>query len=363
MASDTDRSLVSIIIPCFNSEHWVRETIESCLNQTYLNIEIIVVDDGSTDGSVEVIRRYLPRVRLETGPNRGGNHARNKGFAISKGDFIQYLDADDYLAADKIARQVQFLEETNADVVYGDLRYRRHLPDVGLSYLDRTEVSGHQPDIIEALLAFWGARVNGGAVLYRRHAIDRVGGWDETLRAAQDTDFLTSVALSGARILYQPGSQFIYRKYGDVTVSTSSLNRWLESMCQSRAKSESVLISSGRLTDEYKMALAVGYFESARACYSLDPRSSFAIYARTLGGLTRKILDLSPHFMAPESRTFVATQRILGLSIAMHVFFRLRAAINIVRSRLKRNKFLFALVLRVRGVKIEREIDRRAAAS
>ena len=225
MSVRTDQSLVSIIIPCYNSKRWVQEAIESCLDQTYPNVEIIVVDDGSTDGSLEVLRRYLPRIRLETGPNRGGNSARNRGFALSSGEYIQYLDADDYLEADKIARQVRFLEETKADAVYGDLRYRRHLPDVSLSYLDKIEVSGDQQDILASLLAFWGAQVNGGAVLYSRRAINQAGGWDETLRAAQDTDFLTSVALSGAKILYQPGCHFIYRKYGGVTVSTSSLRR------------------------------------------------------------------------------------------------------------------------------------------
>ena len=339
----------------------MQEAIESCLNQTYPNVEIIVVDDGSTDGSLEVLRRYLPRIRLETGPNRGGNSARNRGFALSRGEYIQYLDADDYLEVDKIAGQVAFLQETKADVVYGDLTYRRHLPDVSLSYLDRIEVSGDQKDILASLLAFWGARVNGGAVLYRRHVVNQVGGWDETLRAAQDTDFLTSVALSGAKILYQPGSRFVYRKYGGVTVSTSSLSRWLESMCTSRAKSELALARAGRLNEEYKMALAIGYFETARACYSLDPRASFAIYAKTLDDLVKKIMDLSPHFRATESRAFVTVQRLLGLRRATHIFFSLRAAINVVRSKLRGNAFLFDLVLRARGVKLERESDRRAA--
>jgi glycosyltransferase involved in cell wall biosynthesis len=352
-------SVVSIIIPCYNSKRWVQETIESCLNQTYPNVEIIVVDDGSTDGSLEILRRYLPHIRLETGPNRGGNSARNRGFALSSGEYIQYLDADDYLEADKIAKQVRFLEETKADAVYGDLRYRRHLRDVGVSYLDRIQVSGDQQDILASLLAFWGAQVNGGAILYKRQVISQVGGWDESLRAAQDTDFLTSVALSGAKILYQPGGHFVYRKYGGVTVSTSNLSRWLESMCISRTKSEVALARAGRLTEEYKRALAVGYFETARACYSIDPRASFAIYAKTLDDLIKKILDLCPRFRATESNVFMAVQWLFGLRLTMHLFFRVRATINVVRSKLRRNTFLFDLVLRIRGVKLERESDKR----
>jgi glycosyltransferase involved in cell wall biosynthesis len=361
MSFKANQSVVSIIIPCYNSEKWVQEAIESCLNQTYPNIEIIVVDDGSTDGSLEVLRHFLPCIRLETGPNCGGNSARNRGFALSRGEYIQYLDADDYLEADKIARQVQFLEETKADVVYGDLRYRRHLPDVSFSYLDKIQVSGVQQNILASLLAFWGAQVNGGAVLYRRQVINQVGGWDETLRAAQDTDFLTSVALSGAKICYQPGCYFVYRKYSGVTVSTSNLGRWLENMCISRTKSEIALARTGRLTEEYRAALAVGYFEAARACYSLDARASFAIYAKTLDDLIIKILDLCPHFKATdESGVFKALQWLFGFKFTTHLFLRVRAAINVVRSKL-RNTFLFDLVLRFRGVKLERESDRRPA--
>jgi glycosyltransferase involved in cell wall biosynthesis len=361
----TTQPLVSIIIPCYNAERWVQEAVESCLNQSYPNIEIIIVDDGSTDGSLEILRRYIPLIRVETGPNRGGNNARNRGFALSRGEYIQFLDADDYLELDKIAVQVEFLEKTQADVVFGDLRYRKHLPDVSFSYLSGVEVSGDQPNILASLLAFWGAQVNGGAVLYKRQVIDQVGGWDETLRNAQDTDFLTSMALSGAKMCYQPGCHFIYRKYGRVTVSTSSLSRWLEAMRMSRTKSEVALSRTGRLTEEYKSALAVGYFETARACYSFDPGASFSVYANSLDDLLNKILALCPHFKATdESRAFKALQSLFGFKFATHLCLRIRAAINVVKSSLKsrlRNTFLFDLVLRIRGVNVERESDRRLA--
>jgi glycosyltransferase involved in cell wall biosynthesis len=362
MSFTTSQSVVSIIIPCYNARLWVQEAVESCLNQTYPNVEVIVVDDGSTDGSLEVLRRYLPRIRLETGPNCGGNSARNRGFALSRGEYIQYLDADDYLETDKIARQVRFLEETQADVVYGDFRYRRHLPDVSISYLDSIEVRGDQQNLLASLLSLpW--FINGGAVLYRRQMVNRVGGWDETLRAAQDTDFLTSVALSGADIRYQPGSRFVYRKYGAVTVSTSSLSRWLENMCISLKKSQIALASTDRLTEEYKSALAAGYFEVARACYSFDARASFAIFAKKLDDLINEILGLYPHFEATdESRVFAALQHLFGFRFTMHLLFRVRAAINVIRSKLRsklRNTFVLDLVLLFRGVKLDR--DKRSA--
>jgi glycosyltransferase involved in cell wall biosynthesis len=357
MVFGTNQPLVSIVIPCYNCEKWVRQAVESSLSQTYPNIEVIVVDDGSTDGSLEVLRQFLPRIRLDTGPNRGGNSARNRGFALSAGEFIQYLDADDYLEPEKISRQVSFLEETKADVVYGDWRYSRHLPDSSFSYLDKIEISGVQQDILASLLSFWW--VNGGAVLYRRQVVNQVGGWDETLRAVQDTDFLTSVALSGAKIRYQPGCYFIYRKYGPVTVSTSNLSRWVESYCTSLSKSEVALARTGRFTRVYRAALAVGHFKIAQNCYWFDARASFAVYEKSLNNIINKIIDLCPDFdAAGETRVFQLVQCLFGFGFAMHLLFRVRSAIRLVKSKLK-NTFPLRYVLGVRRKKLfQREVDR-----
>jgi glycosyltransferase involved in cell wall biosynthesis len=362
MSFKANQPLVSIIIPCYNCAKWVRETVESCLNQTYSNIEIIVVDDGSTDGSLEVLRQFVPRIRLETGPNRGGNSARNTGFALSTGEYIQYLDADDYLEPEKIFRQVLFLEETKADVVYGDWRLRRHLPDSSFSYLDRIQVTGVQQNILASLLSFW--LVNGGAVLYRRQVVNQVGGWDETLRAFQDMDFLTSVALSGAKIRYQPGCYFIYRKYGAATISTSNFSVWSENTCISLKKSEVALARTGRLTEEYRAALAVGYFKIAESCYWFEARASFTVYQKTINNIIDKILDLSPHFNAAgETHVFQCLQWLFGFRFAMHLLFRVRSAIRLVKSKLK-NTFLLRYVLGIRRERIfQREAKRHSCST
>lgn len=99
--------LVSIIIPCYNSERWVSQAIESCLRQTYQPLEVIVVDDGSTDGSLQVIQKYAEHVIILTGPNQKPSAARNKGFAVSTGDYCLFLDADDYLAPDTVEALVE----------------------------------------------------------------------------------------------------------------------------------------------------------------------------------------------------------------------------------------------------------------
>ena len=100
--ADLMKPFVSILIPCFNAERWIGIAIESALAQTWRMREIIVIDDGSTDGSREIIRSFGDRIRFEARPNRGGNATRNQLLALSRGDWLQYLDADDYLLPEKI---------------------------------------------------------------------------------------------------------------------------------------------------------------------------------------------------------------------------------------------------------------------
>jgi glycosyltransferase involved in cell wall biosynthesis len=109
--SITKAPSVSILIPAFNAQEWIRDTLLSATGQTWEPKEVIVVDDGSTDQTLEIARRFeSDSVHVITQENQGAASARNKAFTLSQGDFIQWLDADDLLAADKIAKQMQALD-------------------------------------------------------------------------------------------------------------------------------------------------------------------------------------------------------------------------------------------------------------
>jgi glycosyltransferase involved in cell wall biosynthesis len=313
--------LVSVIIPCYNAERWVHEAITSCLQQTYRPIEIIAIDDGSTDRSPDLLRSFGEKIRWESGPRRGACYARNRGFSLSGGRYIQFLDADDYLLPEKIERQVSFLEETGADVVYGDWRHQYLQPD-GRSVLGEVQVSGIQDDMLEALLGgWWSANMT---LLMRREVVPRCGGWDEALGAGQDRDFFISIALSGADIRYQSGCYSVYRRYGDVTVSTASLQNWLDNQWRLLSKAESKLEGSGRLSARYRQALAQSYFYIARNYYDID-RSK---YAQVL----RKAISLYPGFRPEGSRFYRWVQRMLGFELADNLASRKRKIWGALRS-------------------------------
>jgi glycosyltransferase involved in cell wall biosynthesis len=104
---------VSIVIPCWNAEATIADAIDSALAQTHPRCEVVVVDDGSTDGSAAIIAGYGTRIVALHGPNRGGNAARNRGIAAARGDWIQLLDADDLLEPDCVAAKLAFVAETS----------------------------------------------------------------------------------------------------------------------------------------------------------------------------------------------------------------------------------------------------------
>ena len=271
--------LVSIIIPCFNAEKWLKEAIESCFQQSYSPIEVIVIDDGSRDGSLEIIKSYDRRLIWQTGQNRGGNYARNRGMELSKGAYIQYLDADDYLLPDKIERQVNFLEKTDADIVYGDVNYQYHLPNrkIVQEPVNICGFSGNHQDMLQSLLVY--GCLPPIAYLFKKSAVVNSIRWDETLKCGQDRDFLISLLIKGAKIIYQPGCYSIYRKYGNVTVSTSNKVLLVESFCIILAKSEVQLAEAGKLEPKYQKAIAESYYLMTKE-YSQD--INFPCYCRLI---------------------------------------------------------------------------------
>ena len=113
--------LVSVIIPNYNYERYIQKCLESVISQDYPNIEIIVVDDGSTDCSIKVIEKYFPRVVLIQQENQGVSSARNAGILKSSGEYVAFIDSDDFWDPTKISKQMKFLLDAKADLVYSGI--------------------------------------------------------------------------------------------------------------------------------------------------------------------------------------------------------------------------------------------------
>ena len=298
-------SLVSVIIPCYNAEKWLAEAINSVLAQTYTQIEIIVIDDGSSDGSLNIIKSYDDKIIWRTGKNQGANKARNLGFAVSQGDYIQYLDADDYLLPDKIAKQLQCLQTTSADFVYSDWRYQHHLEN-GEIHLSEVQVCGDKDDYLQSLLANdrWS---NLAPISFGRSILQNIA-WDETLSAAQDRDFLFSVMIAGAKPIYLSGCDSIYRTYPSATVSTGSKLRWIEAHCEVMEKAEKQLRQKNLWNSGYQQALANSYLEMGKE-YLYSPYHSYnktntKISFNDYAAILDKVYKLAPNLLLQGKSAF-----------------------------------------------------------
>jgi GT2 family glycosyltransferase len=213
----TSAPLVSVIIPCYNQGHFLGAAIESCLRQTLRDIEVLVVDDGSTDGTEFVARAAADRdarVKVTSGPNAGLGAARNRGLAQAQGQYVNFLDADDLLLPTKLERQLDILESSpDVGLVLCDVQLvdgnDRPLP--GRLRLDRIE---HPDGVFEALLE--AGLFPPHVPLVRSELVARAGGFIEDRTLAGHADYLLwlTIALQGARVATVPESLAAYRQTG-----------------------------------------------------------------------------------------------------------------------------------------------------
>jgi glycosyltransferase involved in cell wall biosynthesis len=204
--------LVSVLIPCYNAGRWIRETLESVLAQTWPNIEIVVVDDGSTDNTVAVIDEVnSTRIKLFKQQNSGAASARNRAFTESRGDFIQYLDADDLLSPNKIHLQMERLIDRHDCIAMGEWARFHTDPSEAEFTPDDT---WQDLDPVEWLVRAWH---EGGGMLYPalwlvpRHVMTNAGPWRGELSLNDDGEFFSRVVLAAAKVLFCPGARTYYR--------------------------------------------------------------------------------------------------------------------------------------------------------
>lgn len=132
---------ISVVIPMYNAERYIRKCLDSIINQTYQNLEVIIVNDGSTDSSREICEEYVlkdKRITLVNTENRGAGSARNTGLEMSTGEYVSFIDSDDYICSDYYARLSKMIQETNADIAIG--RYKRVSEHETMNFVNTGEV-------------------------------------------------------------------------------------------------------------------------------------------------------------------------------------------------------------------------------
>ena len=206
--------VVSVVIAARDAARWLAETLDSAFAQTWPATEVILVDDGSTDQTGAIARRYEARgLRLLSQPPRGVTAARNAGLRAARGAFVQYLDADDLLAPDKIERQVTSLGDgSGRDLATG--RWARFRLDAAKARFGASALwRDLAPEEYLSAVARTGYSIPIHAWLLPRSIVDAIGPWDESLILGEDHDYLARAVLAATRIRFVAGACCFYRTF------------------------------------------------------------------------------------------------------------------------------------------------------
>lgn len=294
----------SIIIPAYNSAKTIVRTLESVFSQDYEHLEVIVINDGSTDNTEEVVKAYSDKIIYISQKNSGVSVARNLGFEKSTGEYIQYLDADDLLAEGKISKQIQAIEENDADVAYGDwMRFTEN--DFVYKELEIVEREMSLRPEIELITDFWTPLA---ALLYTRRIADKIGGWNTSLPVIQDARYALDAAIHQAKFIYTPGVMGYYRVHETGSLSTRNRFNFMND-CLENAKQIDAIWRKEYFTDLEKKKAIINVL---RFCVN-----EFSI----LGKKKHKqavnlILEIDKNYIPENSKLLRMMSKILGYRTA-----------------------------------------------
>jgi glycosyltransferase involved in cell wall biosynthesis len=332
--------MVSIIIPCFNVDRFISECLEHALAQTYRPIEIIAVDNNSTDNTLTILRSYEQQypalIRVLEAHKQGAPAARNAGLAVATGEWLQFLDADDLILPRKIEKQVELLLEAG--------REQGPVQVIG-SYVDvfpggkEVRQTGFTPNPF-SVIAFSNLG-NTIANLYNRAAVLSIGGWDESLHNGQDLDLVFKLLIMkrGGGLLYDPHFNAIYRHRASDSITSqhpevlnkNTLNVRLRHFMELKLKHPHLFFKHKALLED------MVYFSIYRVgIYDVELADAYRI--QYLGG------GFKPSFrLAVFSFSHLIALNILGFKKFMTLRRILKKWLNYIRQASKLRQALFLM--------------------
>lgn len=307
---------VSILIPAYNAERWIGETISSALCQTWPDCEIIVVDDGSSDKTFDVANSFQSKaLKVIRQENMGASAARNKALSLAQGDYIQWLDADDLLAPDKISQQLKSAESGQKtsrllSSAFGYFFYRTHKA----KFLPTKLWQDLTP--VEWLVIRFSDRVwiHPAAWLVSRRLTNLVGPWDERLSLNDDGEYFARVVSSCDEVKFVSEAKCYYRQANVNSLSNTFTHKAHESLFLS-------------LQLCYRHLLALENSERTRNAALMHLRNYIIYFYPEEHELLGKLADLSKELggslSQPELKfKYNLIRKVFGWEIAKHMVFK-----------------------------------------
>jgi glycosyltransferase involved in cell wall biosynthesis len=262
--------LVSVVIPCYNAARWVDAAVESALRQTYSNVEVIVVDDGSTDDSAAIIANKYPNVTLICSPNRGPSAARNQGLGAAHGEWTQFLDADDLLHPDKLFLSLE-VYAPRPDVQFAWAPHASAseafcLADIATCSRSEIRLSRNA---LEATYA-------PSTAVFRTSFLKQVGEWDESLERWVDLEYHARIAAQQPVYARLSDPLYFYREHSGARISNANRSHAnVSHALKSLILAEKALARSAITPREYRSYLWPFYVHLARSSAIRGDKKTF----------------------------------------------------------------------------------------
>lgn len=269
---------VSVIVPAYNAAATLAATLESAFAQD-IPVEVLVVDDGSTDGSLAVARSFGPQVRVLTGPNRGASAARNIGMKETEGTWIVFLDADDMLEPGTLSQRLAAAKTANADVVICDWLELRDDGCGGVAPGARRSIDWSALEADAELATAVHVWATTAAIFYRRALVETIGGFRPDLPVIQDARLLFDAAHHGARFARSDHVGARYRVLAQSLSRRDPVRFWRDVLANG-AQIEALWRMRGALTPRQEAALSGIYNNAARGLFAAESVDYFSAVAR-----------------------------------------------------------------------------------
>lgn len=262
-------------MPCYNAGRFIERTIKSVLNQTYNDWELLVIDDGSTDNSVEIVSRLKKddcRIRLIKQPNAGACRARNNGIEQAKGEYIKFLDADDILVPKALSEQIQQIANLKPNQIpFGDYGFIDENDNIISEHQFKESMDLLKTDQVAFFFYEWQVLIS--CPLHRTRFLREINGFDERLKRGQETDLHLRLAAHDVEFVYIPSKQFYYRQYQaeqriSCNFAEKSRAKIISREIQCELTEEIFKKKYGQIPSSYYYYFRCRYFDKARRLFA-----------------------------------------------------------------------------------------------
>jgi glycosyltransferase involved in cell wall biosynthesis len=273
---------ISVIIPCYNVENYIKENLDSVFSQDSLPIEVICVDDGSTDNTLSIIESYQQRfpgvvTLLKNATNKGAPYSRNLGMKNSSGEYVQFLDADDIIYKNKFSHQAELIAKAD-----------QH-PDIVVGSFTKKYLDGSEKEYINEPIDKWVALIGNkigvtSANLFKKSKVEEVGGWSENLKSSQEYDLMFRMMQKNATVLFDTFKVNYNRERPSGSITKSDPKEKWKRYINLRIQIYEYLLSNDQLTKERENVFLLNMMSAVRILYRYSRKDALQLYEKYLHG-------------------------------------------------------------------------------